>query len=851
MKKKFTVEGMMCSACQVHVEKAVSKVEGTKNVNVNLLTKTMEVDIENENIVQKINEAVDKAGYHSFLKEESIEKNEFYNAQSIETKKLVVRLSLSLALLVSLFYLSMGYMMGWCLGALSNEPIIIAIVEMVLSFSIICINNRFFVSGLKSTIHGAPNMDTLVALGSGTAFIYSFVLMIIMLFNINDPDKVMSVSMNLSFETAGMIPALITIGKTLEGLSKSKTTNALKDLVDLIPKTACVIRENKEIIVSIDELTEGEIFVVRPGEAFPADGVIIDGQTSVDESALTGEFMPRDKQTGDVVYAASINKNGTTICKATKTGENTSFSKVIKLVEEASSSKAPISRIADRVSGVFVPIVIALSVFVFVVWLIIGLNTALTVVETPMAYAISRAVSVLVISCPCALGLATPVAIMVSSGKGAKESVLFKTAESIERAGKSRIVVFDKTGTITTGRPTVTDIKTLIDEKEFLLMVGSLESKSSHPLAKAVCVYIENKLNDTCYKQVDGFVEIPGKGVKGLIENREIYGLNTNSAKEIVELKKEWSDFIDELSEKGKTPMIFIFDKKLIGIIGVFDEIKQDSKEAIKEFKKSGIIPVMLTGDNKKTAKTIAEETGIEHFLAEVLSEEKGIAIQKLKEQGFVMMVGDGINDALALTIADTGVAIGAGTEVAIDSADVVLVKSSLMDAVKALRLSRQTIKIIKQNLFWAFIYNVIMIPIAAGAFYATNIDWLKELKPWYGAAAMSLSSVIVVLNALRLNLFSNTKNINKKKAISFSEESLQLEKNNIGENIKMKKTFIVEGMMCVHCKKRVEDAALSVNGVESAEADLENKTLVVECKKEAEENQIKKAITEAGYEAK
>ena len=845
IKKKFVVEGMTCSACQARVEKIVSKIEGTKNVSVNLLTKTMDVEIDNESRVKTINEAVEKAGYKSFLSSQKQEDKEDGN----KSKTLITKLIASIVLLIVLFYVSMGYMMGWPIGLLKEKPLSIALIEMVLSLIIMFINKRYFVSGFKSLFRGGPNMDTLIALGSGTAFAYSVAILFLMTFNYTDINNVMRLSMNLSFETAGMIPALITIGKTLESLSKEKSTNAIKSLISLAPKTAVLIKEGKEVFVNVNDVKLNDEFIVKPGESFPVDGVVVKGLSSVDESVLTGESMPVDKKENDSVYAATINQNGALICKATKTADNTTFSKIVSMVEEANSTKAPISRIADKVSGVFVPTVIIVSIVVFVVWLVVGLTSELYVNESAFAYSINRAVSVLVISCPCALGLATPVAIMVASGKGAKENVLFKTAESLEKTGKTNIVVLDKTGTITVGKPNVTDIKTEINEEEFLKLILSLESKSSHPLAKAIVEYINTNYSSVEQLEVEDFKENPGRGVECFVDNKKIEGLNSRVAKNEYDLPTEYSDIIDKLSETGKTPMIFISDKKIIGLIAVSDLIKNDSKQAIEELIKSGITPIMLTGDNEKTANFIAKQVGINNYINEVTPQQKGEIVTKLKTIGNVMMVGDGINDALALTLADTGVAIGAGTEVAIDSADVVLAKSSLMDVVKAIRLSRQTIKNIKENLFWAFFYNLIMIPIAAGAFYSTNVEWLRELKPWYGAAAMSLSSVIVVLNALRLNLFNYNKNINKKKKIEIPQDFLK--KNNTGEKAIMKKEIFVEGMMCNHCKKRVEDAALSIKGVKTAEASLEEKKLTIETENENNVEEVKKAIVQAGYTVK
>ena len=842
IKKKFKVEGMVCSACQAHVEKAVCQVEGVTNVKVSLLTNTMECDIENEEKVKNINEAVSKAGYRSYVENEY--KNETKNDFNI--KKTIFNLVSSLVLLLALFYLSMGHVAGWPIGVLKEKTFVLALIEMILAFLIMVINKRFYISGFKAIIHKNPNMDTLVALGSGVSFLYSMIVLFAMASNANEPNTVMSLSMNLAFETAGMVPALIAIGKTLEAISKNKTTKSLNSLISLSPKTIRVIRENKEIIINAEEAKVGDLFVVKPGEQFSADGIVIEGETSVNEASLTGESLPVDKKKGDTVYAATINQNGTVKCEATKTGKNTSFSTVIALVEEASSSKAPISRVADEISGVFVPIIMSISLFVLAIWLIVCLTVELDVLESPIIYAINRAISVLVISCPCALGLATPVAIMVGTGKGAKDGVLFKKAEAMENAGKTDIVVFDKTGTITSGTPVVTDIKTN-NEETLLNIAYSLESKSSHPLAKAVCKYIENQNANLKPIEINDFQQISGVGVKGNLNNQTLWGTNYNKALLIANNILEYKEFIEKVSEEGKTPLVFISNNKIVGVMAVFDEIKKDSKEAIIKLKESGVTVVMLTGDNEKTTKTIAEEAGIDYYASNLMPEDKGFIINNLKKYGSVMMVGDGINDSLALTLSNTGVAIGAGTEVAIDCADIVLVKSNLIDVVKALRLSRQTLKNIKENLFWAFFYNIIMIPIAAGAFYATNIEFIKEMKPWYGAAAMSVSSVIVVLNSLRLNLFNYEKKTLKKNPISLAKDWSKTEK---GEKT-MKKEIKVEGMMCAHCKKHVEDAALSIEGVKAAKASLENNILTIEADDQVDLNKIKDAINKAGYSAK
>ena len=839
-KKKFIVEGMTCSACVSHVNKAVSKVNGVKSVNVNLLTKSMDVEIDDLACIDKINDAVSKAGYKSYLKDEE-KKEDLSNLEDKETKKLLKRLIISIVILIPLVYLSMGHMMGYNIGALKDHLIVLGIVELVLSAVIMVINRAFYVNGYKALFHLSPNMDTLVALGSSVSFIYSVIILIIMGINHHNHELIMEYSMNFSFETAAMVPTLITIGKTLEAYSKGKTTNALKSLLVLSPKEAHVIREGVETVIKAEDVVKGDIFIVRSGESIPVDGKIIEGYSSVDEAMLTGESLPVDKNVGDLVYSATINQNGVLKCEAVNVGKDTTFNKIVALVEEASSSKAPISRLADKVAGIFVPVVMAIALIVFIIWLIVSLNILLDVKTSELAFAINRAVSILVISCPCALGLATPVAIMVGSGMGAKNHILFKNAESIEETGKIDFVVLDKTGTITEGKPYVEDVKALIDEDEFKKLIASIESLSSHPIAISILEYAK----DIELYEVNDFKTLPGKGIQGIINGKMIYALNPKAMMELINYNDESQNYIEEISKNGKTPICFGYDNKLIGVVGIVDKIKEDSINAIEEMKKIGIVPIMLTGDNHKTAAYIASKVGIDHFIGEVLPEEKKNVIEKIKRYGKVAMVGDGINDALALTVADVGIAIGSGTDVAIDSADIVLIKSSLMDAVSAIKLSHKTLVNIKENLFWAFFYNIIMIPIAAGAFYFTNIGLLKEMKPWYGALAMSLSSLFVVTNALRINLFKANKYHYSKKVKILPDDFLN--KEDELNKIELK----VDGMMCEHCIKRVETACKVDVNVVSAKASLENNNVLIEYNHNINLKKIIKAIITEGYKVK
>lgn len=730
--KEYDVGGMGCAACSARVEKAVLEVAGVSSCSVSLLTNSMLVEgtASDDAIVS----AVENAGYTACKRKTKRKASEDDSLADKETPVLLKRLIASFVVLIFLMYLSMGHVM-WNFPLplfLQNNPALIGILQMILSAIVIGINHKFFTNGFKGLIHRAPNMDTLVALGSSASFVYSFYVLILMFVSKNSAHYLH----DLYFESAAMILALITLGKMLEARSKGKTTNALKSLMNLAPKTTTVIRDGAEVKISVDDVKKGDIFVVRPGESIPVDGIIIEGNSALDESALTGESVPVDKSVGDIVSAATINQSGFIKCEATRVGEDTTLSQIIKLVREASATKAPIAKIADKVSGIFVPVVMAIALLVFVVWMILGKS---------VGFSLTRAISVLVISCPCALGLATPVAIMVGNGKGAKNGILFKTAASLEMAARTQIVALDKTGTITKGEPEVTDI---IGEENLLQIAYSLEKKSEHPLAKAIVKYGEE--NGISALETTDFVIFAGGGLKASLEEETICGGNANYVKKYVDISAEFLEKANKIASEGKTPIFFAKGKQVLGIIAVADKIKTDSAKAIEELKRMGIRTVMLTGDNKLSAETIAKQVGIEEVFAELKPEQKEKAIVNLQKEGKVAMVGDGINDAPSLTRADIGIAIGAGTDVAIDAADIVLVNSNLSDVGAAIRLSRATLKIIRENLFWAFIYNVICIPVAAGAFVWAGLT----LNPMIGAAAMSLSSFCVVTNALRLNFF-------------------------------------------------------------------------------------------------
>ena len=827
---QYNVTGMSCAACSARVEKAVSSVNGVSSCSVNLLTNSM--GVEGTATSKEIIEAVEKAGYGASLKTKNkkVKSNPDDELKDTQTPKLVKRLVASLLFLAPLMYISMGHMMwGWKLPSfMENNHIAMGLAQMLFAIIIMVINQKFFISGFKGLIHRSPNMDTLVALGSGASFVYSTYALFAMTVAQTkvDMSAVMSYMDDFYFESAAMILALITVGKTLEAYSKGRTTDALKGLMSLSPKTANVIRDGKELTVDIDDVAVGDVFVVRPGESVPVDGIVIDGESAVDESVFTGESLPVDKTVDDKVTSATINKSGFLKCKATRVGEDTTLAQIINLVSDASATKAPIAKLADRVSGVFVPTVIAIAIITFIVWLI---------VPKPFGYALSRAISVLVISCPCALGLATPVAIMVGNGKGAKNGILFKTAVSLEEAGKTQIVVLDKTGTITEGKPKVTDaIPVGISENDLLQLAYSLETKSEHPLAKAIVEKAEEVQISSL--DITDFESKTGSGLCGTLENSKIYAGSSKYISTVCDISSVKSD-IERLSNDGKTPLLFAKDEKLIGVIAVADTIKQDSPEAIKQLKNMGIKVVMLTGDNKRTADAIGKQTGVDMVISDVLPDGKETVVKKLQLFGKVAMVGDGVNDAPALTRADVGIAIGAGADVAVDSADVVLMNSKLSDVCSAIRLSRHTLTNIKENLFWAFIYNIIGIPLAAGVWIPIT-GW--TLNPMFGAAAMSLSSFCVVMNALRLNFVNVTSSKNDRKIkevnIDYTEE------------FKMTKTIKIDGMMCPHCEATVKKALEAIDGVTSAVASHTEKQATVELSKDVDTAVLEQAVVDAGY---
>lgn len=827
---QYNVTGMSCAACSARVEKAVSSVDGVSSCSVNLLTNSM--GVEGTATSKEIIDAVEKAGYGASLKTKNkkVKSNSDDELKDTQTPKLVKRLVASLVFLAPLMYISMGHMMwGWKLpGFMENNHIAMGLAQMLFAIIIMVINQNFFISGFKGLIHKSPNMDTLVALGSGASFVYSTYALFAMTVaqTKGDMSAVMSYMDDFYFESAAMILALITVGKTLEAYSKGRTTDALKGLMSLSPKTANVIRDGKEITVDIDDVAVGDVFVVRPGESVPVDGIVIDGESAIDESVLTGESLPVDKAIDDKVTSATINKSGFLKCKATRVGEDTTLAQIINLVSDASATKAPIAKLADKVSGVFVPTVIAVAIITFIVWLI---------VPKPFGYALSRAISVLAISCPCALGLATPVAIMVGNGKGAKNGILFKTAVSLEEAGKTQIVVLDKTGTITEGKPKVTDVIPVgISENDLLQLAYSLEIKSEHPLAKAIVEKAETAQIPPF--DITDFESKTGNGLCGTLENSKIYAGSSKYISTVCDVSSVKND-IERLSNEGKTPLLFAKDEKLIGVIAVADTIKQDSPEAIKQLKNMGIKVVMLTGDNKRTADAIGKQTGVDMVISDVLPDGKEAVVKKLQSFGKVAMVGDGVNDAPALTRADVGIAIGAGADVAVDSADVVLMNSKLSDVCSAIRLSRHTLTNIKENLFWAFIYNIIGIPLAAGVWIPIT-GW--TLNPMFGAAAMSLSSFCVVMNALRLNFVNVTGSKNDRKIkevnIDYTEE------------FKMTKTIKIDGMMCPHCEATVKKALEAIDGVTSAVASHTEKQATVELSKDVDTAVLEQAVVDAGY---
>lgn len=829
--KQYNVTGMSCASCVARVEKAVNKVDGVTSCSVNLLTNSMSVDgdVKSSDVIS----AVEKAGYGASLKGNSSKENKSSDEplKDTETPKLKKRLFSSLVFLLLLMYISMGHMMwGFPLPSiLANNHIAMGLIQLLLTGIIMVINQKFFVSGFKALIHRSPNMDTLVALGAGASFIYSVYALFAMTnaqVN-NDMSLVMKYMDEFYFESAGMILTLITLGKMLESYSKGKTTNAIKGLMNLAPKKATILVDNVEKVVPIEEVKIGDIFIVKPGENIPVDGVVIEGESAVNESALTGESIPVDKTVGDNVSGATVNQSGFIKCKATKVGEDTTLSQIIKMVSDASATKAPIAKVADKVSGVFVPIVISIAVVTIIVWLLCGAT---------FGNALVRGISVLVISCPCALGLATPVAIMVGNGVGAKNGILFKNATSLETTGKVSYVLLDKTGTITNGTPVVTNIipSENYTQDDLLSYASSLESKSEHPLAKAVV----QKAIDSNIKTLDttDFKSLTGNGVSAKINGKTIVGGSVKHISSIANIDENIIKQADDLATKGKTPLLFVMDNQLLGIIAVADVVKSDSPKAIKELQNMGIKVVMVTGDNEKTAQAIAKESGVDEVIAGVLPDGKEKVVTQYKEKGMVAMVGDGINDAPALTRADIGIAIGAGTDVAIDSADIVLMKSKLTDVSGAIRLSRGTLRNIHENLFWAFIYNVIGIPLAAGV-WIPIFGW--TLSPMFGAAAMSLSSFCVVTNALRLNFLNIRSSKRDRKIKNITNKK---EKNTMTTTLK------INGMMCPHCEATVKTALESIDGVTSAEVSHESGTAVVTLSKEINEDVLKKAVVDKGY---
>ena len=853
--KQYTVTGMSCAACSARVEKAVSKVDGVTSCSVSLLTNSM--GVEGSATDAQIVEAVEQAGYGASPKGTATESENDKANNSLEqlkaaqdalvdreTPKLVNRLIASLIFLVVLMYFSMGHMMwGWPLPEFFNgNHVAMGLLQLLLTVAVMVINQKFFISGFKGLIHGAPNMDTLVALGSAASFGYSvYALFAMTAAQVNgDMDAVMSYMHEFYFESAAMILTLITVGKMLEAHSKGKTTDALKSLMQLAPKTATVVRDGVEQEISVDAVKKGDIFVVRPGENIPVDGEIIDGTTAVNESALTGESIPVDKQPKDAVSAATVNQSGFIKCRATRVGEDTTLSQIIQMVSDAAATKAPIAKIADRVSGVFVPAVITIAIITIIAWLIAG--------ET-VGFALARGISVLVISCPCALGLATPVAIMVGNGKGAKSGILFKTAASLEATGRTQIVALDKTGTITSGEPKVTDIvpdETFFEETgnhagALLAIAASVEAKSEHPLAKAIME--RAKTDEIAVAEVTDFSAVVGNGLTAILAGKMIKAGNLAFVSKFVKVSDDMRAKAVEFSKEGKTPLFFAADDRLCGIIAVADTIKEDSPEAVRQLKNMGIRVVMLTGDNEQTANAIGKQAGVDEVIAGVLPDGKEAVIRKLKKQGRVAMVGDGINDAPALTRADMGIAIGAGSDVAIDAADVVLMKSRLIDVPAAVRLSRATLTNIHENLFWAFFYNVIGIPLAAGLWYPL-LGW--KLNPMFGAAAMSLSSFCVVTNALRLNLCRVYDPKHDRKATP--DRKNKTNKPNESEEKSMTKTMNIEGMMCGHCEARVKKALEALDAVSEAAVSHESGTAVVTLSSDISDEKLKETVEAEDY---
>ena len=843
--EQYNVTGMSCAACSSRVEKAVSRVPGVTSCSVSLLTNSMGVEgnASSHDIIQ----AVEQAGYGASLKGAGKEQVSMSEAEEAladhETPALRRRLIASVGFLLVLMYFSMGHMMwGWPLPAWFNDNhIAMGLVQMLLAGIIMVINQKFFISGFKSLWHRAPNMDTLVALGSMASFVWSVYALFAMTRAQVDGDSadVMNYMMEFYFESAAMILTLITVGKMLEARSKGRTTDALKSLMKLAPKTAVVLRNGQETTVPIEQVHKGDLFVVRPGESIPVDGVIVEGDSAVNESSLTGESIPVDKSAGDLVSAATVNQSGFIKCEATRVGEDTTLSQIIKMVSDAAATKAPIAKIADRVSGVFVPTVITIAIITTLIWLLTGHE---------FGYSLARGISVLVISCPCALGLATPVAIMVGNGMGARNGILFKTAVSLEEAGKIQIVALDKTGTITSGQPEVTDLLPAddISEQELLSLALALEKKSEHPLAGAVLKYAAER--QLTAPEVSDFHALPGNGLCAVLNNETLIGGSMKFVSSQVTVPAALLQKSEKLTMEGKTPLLFARNQKLVGIIAVADVIKEDSPQAIRELQNMGIRVVMLTGDNERTARAIGKQAGVDDVIAGVLPDGKESVIRSLKEQGRVAMVGDGINDAPALTRADIGIAIGAGTDIAIDAADIVLMKSRLSDVPAAVRLSRATLRNIHENLFGAFFYNMIGIPLAAGVWIPV-FGW--TLNPMFGAAAMSLSSFCVVTNALRLNLFKihdtkKDKKIGQATSIKIKNDYNIKEKE---QKTMIKVTVNVEGMMCPHCEAHVNEAVKKAFGVEDVVSSHENKTTIFTAPEKVDEEKVRQTIKDAGYE--
>lgn len=855
--KQYTVTGMSCAACQSRVEKAVGKVPGVTSCSVSLLTNSL--GVEGSAAPEAVIKAVEDAGYGASIKEAASDsRKKSYSARIAaekdaltdhNTKLLKKRLVWSVFFLLILMYFSMGvHMWGWPVPSfMQGNHVAMGLMQLLLSGMILVINQKFFISGFKSLFHGAPNMDSTIALGSGAAFVYSTVMLFAMTgAQVSGGSEAAMPYMNeFYFESAGMILTLITVGKMLESLSKGKTTDALKSLMELAPKTATLIRDGKEVTVSVDEVQCGDIFTVRPGESIPTDGIVLEGISAVNEAALTGESIPVDKEPGSRVSSATTNQSGFLKCRATRVGEDTTLSQIISLVSDAAATKAPVAKLADRISSVFVPSVIVLSVITIALWLLLGKD---------IGFALAHGICVLVVSCPCALGLATPVAIMVGNGLGAKNGILFKTAEALQETGNIQIAALDKTGTITSGFPAVTDVLPAdgITESELLQKAAALEFHSEHPLAKAVITYVSDPehAGNMDFSGLSDLQVLPGNGLTGVFQGKQISGGKEEFILTKASISPDMKKAAVTLSENGKTPMFFEEDGRLLGMIAVADPIREDSARAIQELRNMGIHVVMLTGDNLRTAEAIGKQAGVDEVAAQVLPEEKEKIIQLLQKSGKVAMVGDGINDAPALTRADIGIAIGAGTDVAIDAADVVLMKSRLTDVSAAVRLSRASYRNIVENLFWALFYNVLLIPLAAGLY----AHWGLNMNPMWGAAAMSCSSLFVCMNALRLNLFRlhdsgkdhrGRNTLQNKKLINSNQPVIEKEN---GKDKKMKKTMKIEGMMCCHCEATVKKALEALDGVTSAEVSHENGTAVLELSRDVSDDLLKKTVEEKDY---